>query len=106
MLVHERSTSVSASQRALLKEVMEEEALASKTVKKDEAALTEKEKEELMKEKERLRKSGSEPQDAQAGRRGSWLDSVHDMARGTSLRRPTASQTAPTINEESHPNAV
>jgi len=92
MLVHERSASVSASQRALLKEVMEEEALASKSVKKDEAALTEREKEELAKEKEKCRKSGLEPQDAGVGRRGSWLESVQGMARGTSMRRPTVDE--------------
>jgi hypothetical protein len=92
MLVHERSASGSASQRALLKEVMEEEALASKSVKKDEAALTEREKEELAKEKERCRKAGLEPQDAGVGRRGSWLESVQGMARGTSMRRPTVDE--------------
>ena len=91
MLVHERQASVSASQRALLKEVMEEEALASRNVRKDEAALTEKEREELNKEKDRSRKSGLEvPSDGGGvARRGSWL-SVHEMARGASVRRPTA----------------
>lgn len=71
---------------------MEEEALASKSVKKDEAALTEREKEELAKEKEKCRKSGLEPQDAGVGRRGSWLESVQGMARGTSMRRPTVDE--------------
>jgi hypothetical protein len=91
MLVHERQASVSASQRALLKEVMEEEALASRNVKKDEAALTEREREELSKEKDRLRKSGLEVPGDGGGvaRRGSWLESVHEMARGPSVRRPT-----------------
>lgn len=93
ILVHERQASVSASQRALLKEVMEEEALASRNVKKDEAALTERERGELGKEKDRLRKSGLEvPGDAGGvgvARRGSWLESVHEMARGPSVRRPT-----------------
>jgi hypothetical protein len=77
----------------LLKEVMEEEALASRNVKKDEAALTERERGELGKEKDRLRKSGLEvPGDAGGvgvARRGSWLESVHEMARGPSVRRPT-----------------
>jgi hypothetical protein len=94
ILVHERSASVSASQRALLKEVMEEEALASKSVKKDEAALTEKEREELNKEKDRLRKNGLEVPGGRAGveRRGSWLESVQEMTRGTSVRRPTVEE--------------
>jgi hypothetical protein len=65
--------------------------LASRNVKKDEAALTEREREELNKEKERLRKSGLEvPGDAGGvARRGSWLESVHEMTRGPSVRRPT-----------------
>jgi hypothetical protein len=94
MLVHERQASVSASQRALLKEVMEEEALASRNVKKDEAALTEREREELSKEKDRLRKSGLEVPGDGGGvaRRGSWLESVHEMARGPSVRRPTVEE--------------
>ena len=91
ILVHERQASVSASQRALLKEVMEEEALASRNVKKDEAALTEREREELNKEKDRSRKNGLEVPEGGTGvaRRGSWLESVGEMARGTSVRRPT-----------------
>ena len=75
-----------------MKEVMEEEALASRNVRKDEAALTEKEREELNKEKDRSRKSGLEVPSDGGGvvGRGSWLESVHEMARGPSVRRPTA----------------
>jgi hypothetical protein len=71
---------------------MEEEALASKSAKKDEAALTEKEREELSKEQERLRKTGLQPQATGVERRGSWLESVHEMARGSSMRRPTVDE--------------
>jgi hypothetical protein len=88
ILSRDRSTSgVSASQRALLSEVMEEERLASKSAKAAEVALTEREKDELQKEKERCRKSGLEPQGSLDVRRGSWMESVHEIGRGMSMRR-------------------
>jgi hypothetical protein len=79
----------------LLNEVMEEERLASKSAKAEEVALTEREKDELMKEKERLRKSGLEPQASLDARRGSWMGSVHEMTRGPSMRRRSQAEEEP-----------
>lgn len=104
-------SSVSPAQRALLNEVMEEERVASESAKHDEATLNEKEREELLREQERLRKSGVCPStDAEAGegtststRRPSWLSvggSGHEMARGTSVRRQSSMST---IRPQPHP---
>ena len=108
MLAHDHSiNSVSPAQRALLNEVMEEERVASESAKHDEATLNEKEREELLKEQERLRKSGvCTNTDAGTGegtststRRPSWLSvgggggGGHDMARGSSVRRQGSTST-------------
>lgn len=85
ILSRDRSTSsVSAAQRAMLDEVMEEERLASQSAKHDEAALNEKEKDEVLKEQDRLRRSKSGLAAESPARRVSWVES---MARGASMRR-------------------
>lgn len=93
MLTRDCSTcSVSPAQRALLNEVMEEERVASESAKHDEATLNEKEKDEVLKEQERLRKSGVEP--GESNRRTSWLSmNGSDMVRGNTVRRQGSSNT-------------
>ena len=96
MLSRDRSTSgVSPAQRALLNEVMEEERVASESAKHDEATLNEKEKDEVLKEQERLRKAGVEPREREreGSRRMSWLSATGDMARGSSVRRQGSTST-------------
>lgn len=64
--------------------------MASESAKHDEATLNEKEKDEVLKEQERLRKAGMEP--TESVRRASWLSATsgHDMARGSSVRRQSS----------------
>lgn len=81
------ASSVSAAQRALLNEVMEEEKLASQSAKHDEAELNEREKDEVLKERERLRKLGVDAHEPIRRASGTGSSQGGDTVRGSSMRR-------------------
>jgi len=59
ILAGDRGSNISATQRALMDEVMEEERLASKDAHQEQAELQAREKEEVSKEQEKLKRTGS-----------------------------------------------
>lgn len=88
ILSRDRTTSsVSAAQRALLNEVMEEEKLASQSAKHDEAELNDREKDEVMKERERLRKLGLDAHEPVRRVSGVGSSQGGDTVRGPFMRR-------------------